>query len=149
MSGARRLARRAYAPIERFLAIEAASGILLLVAAAIALVWANSPWREGYAALWHLPIGPRDLHFWINDGVMTIFFFVVGLEIRREIHRGELSELRRATLPLAAALGKFGVLIASGVAALLAYALGTVILRPGGPRVGASTETQAESSTAD
>ncbi len=113
----RRVARRALAPVERFLAIEASSGILLLVTAAIALVWANSPWRESYSALWHVAFGvklgpvsfERDLHFWINDGVMTIFFFVVGLEIRREIHGGELSELRRAALPLAAAVG--GMLI--------------------------------------
>jgi NhaA family Na+:H+ antiporter len=110
---ARRFARRALAPVERFLAVQAASGILLLAAALIAMVWANSPWRESYVALWHVPVtlgvGPvrfeRDLHFWVNDGVMTIFFFVVGLEIRREIHRGELSELRRAALPLAAAIG--------------------------------------------
>ncbi|HSL72076.1 MAG TPA: Na+/H+ antiporter NhaA, partial [Longimicrobiales bacterium] len=110
---ARRLALRAFAPVERFLAIEAASGIVLLVCAAVALAWANSPWRDSYYALWHVPLGlrlgpfafERDLHFWINDGVMTIFFFVVGLEIRREIHRGELSELRRAALPLAAAVG--------------------------------------------
>jgi NhaA family Na+:H+ antiporter len=73
----------------------------------------NSPLRHLYARVWHTPMGfrfgpwsfERDLHFWINDGLMTVFFFVVGLEIRREIHRGELSELRRATLPLAAALG--------------------------------------------
>jgi NhaA family Na+:H+ antiporter len=110
---ARWLARRALTPVESFLAIEAASGILLLAATVIALVWANSPWRESYAALWNAPVGvrlgafsfERDLHFWINDGVMTIFFFVIGLEIRRELHRGELSELRRATLPLAAAVG--------------------------------------------
>ena len=110
----RQFARRALAPVERFLAIEAASGILLLAAAAIALIWANSSWRESYGALWHTPFGirlgpfsfERDLHFWINDGVMTIFFFVVGLEIRREMHRGELSELRRAALPLAAAMGE-------------------------------------------
>ncbi len=110
---ARRFAQRVMAPVESFLAVEASSGILLLLAAAVALVWANSSWRESYAALWHLPLGvklgpfafERDLHFWINDGVMTIFFFVVGLEIRREIHRGELSELRRAALPLAAAVG--------------------------------------------
>lgn len=110
---ARALARRAWAPVERFLAVEAASGVILLVAAALALVWANSPARESYTALWHVPLGlhagpwsfERDLHFWINDGLMTIFFFVVGLEIRREMHAGELSELRRATLPLAAALG--------------------------------------------
>lgn len=110
---ARKLARRALAPVERFLSIEAASGVLLLLVAVVALLWANSPWRHLYSSLWHAPLGlrvgpwsfERDLHFWINDGLMTVFFFVVGLEIRREIHRGELSELRRATLPLAAALG--------------------------------------------
>jgi NhaA family Na+:H+ antiporter len=110
---ARELARLALKPVERFLAIEASSGLVLLAAAVVALVWANSPWRDTYTALWHVPIGirigplgfERDLHFWINDGVMTIFFFVVGLEIRREIRHGELSDLRRAALPLAAALG--------------------------------------------
>jgi NhaA family Na+:H+ antiporter len=99
--------------VERFLAIEAASGIVLMIAATAALVWANSPWRDIYASLWHTPVGfrfgtfafERDLHFWINDGLMTIFFFVVGLEIRREIHAGELSELRRAALPVVAAVG--------------------------------------------
>jgi NhaA family Na+:H+ antiporter len=109
----RRIARRALAPVEKFLAIEASSGILLLASAAMALLWANSPWRESYGALWRIPFGvklgrfafERDLRFWVNDGVMTIFFFVVGLEIRRELHRGELSELRRAALPLAAAVG--------------------------------------------
>jgi NhaA family Na+:H+ antiporter len=84
-----------------------------MIAAVAALIWVNSPWRQSYLDLLHIPIGfrfgavafERDLHFWINDGLMTIFFFVVGLEIRREIHNGELSELRRAALPLAAALG--------------------------------------------
>lgn len=112
-SPARRWALKALRPVERFLAIEAASGVLLLLAAAVALSWANSPFRESYLHLLHTPLGlrigawsfERDLHFWINDGLMTIFFFVVGLEIRREIHRGELSDLRRAALPLAAALG--------------------------------------------
>jgi len=110
---ARSLARKALAPVERFLSIEAASGVVLLSVAVVALIWANSPWRHLYTSLWHAPLGlrlgpwsfERDLHFWINDGLMTVFFFVVGLEIRREIHRGELSELRRATLPLAAAIG--------------------------------------------
>jgi NhaA family Na+:H+ antiporter len=109
----RRRVQSILAPVERFLAIEAASGILLMVAAVAALVWANSPWRGAYSDLWHIPIGfrfggfvfERDLHFWINDGLMTVFFFVAGLEIRREIHSGELSEVRRAALPLAAALG--------------------------------------------
>ncbi|HEY0707591.1 MAG TPA: Na+/H+ antiporter NhaA [Polyangia bacterium] len=106
-------ARRLLSPVERFLSIEAASGILLLLAAAAALLWANSPWRDAYAALLHTPLGvrvgsfvfERDVHFLINDGLMVVFFFVVGLEIRREIDCGELSELRRAALPAFAALG--------------------------------------------
>jgi len=84
--------------VERFLAIEAASGIVLMGAAAAALLWANSPWREAYARV-------HDLHFWINEGLMTLFFFVVGLEIRLEMHSGELNSVRRAALPLAGALG--------------------------------------------
>jgi NhaA family Na+:H+ antiporter len=105
--------RRVLAPVERFLAIEAASGIVLIVAAAAALILANSPLRAQYESLWHIPIGfqvgamvfERELHFWINDGLMAIFFFVVGLEIRREMYAGELSDARRAALPLAAAVG--------------------------------------------
>lgn len=116
-----RLARRALAPVERFLAIEAASGILLLATTALALLWANSPWRESYAALWHVPLGVmlpglsfvHDLHFWINDGVMTVFFFVVGIEVRREIQSGDLSDRRRAALPLVAAVG--GMLVPSAL----------------------------------
>jgi NhaA family Na+:H+ antiporter len=108
-----RLVRRARAPVERFLAIEAASGILLLAIACVALVWANSPWAYLYERIWHTSLGVslgqwsfrRDLHFWINDALMTVFFFVAGLEIRREIHGGELSQLRRAAVPLIAALG--------------------------------------------
>jgi NhaA family Na+:H+ antiporter len=108
-----RAVRRMVGPVERFLAIEAASGIVLLTVAVAAMVWANSRWAGSYAALWHTPVGvrlgpwgfERDLHFWVNDGLMTIFFFVVGLEVRREMHQGELSEVRRAALPLAAALG--------------------------------------------
>jgi len=109
----RRVADVIVRPLERFLHVQAASGIILLVAAIVALVWANSPWRHTYEALWHTPIvlgvGPyvsaRSLHFWINDGLMVVFFFVVGLEIRREIHEGELSDARRAALPIAAAIG--------------------------------------------
>jgi NhaA family Na+:H+ antiporter len=100
-------------PLERFLHVEASSGILLLAAALVAVVWANSPWAESYEALWHTPVtlglgqllSRETRHFWINDGLMAIFFLVVGLEIRREIHEGELSELKRAALPVAAALG--------------------------------------------
>lgn len=99
--------------LRRFLSVEASSGALLLGAALLALAWANSPWSGSYEALWATPVGlrhaefgfERELRWWINDGLMTIFFFVVGLEIRRELHGGELSELRRAALPLAAAVG--------------------------------------------
>jgi NhaA family Na+:H+ antiporter len=118
---ARSAARRLLSPVERFLSIEAASGIVLLAAALIALVWANSPWHAGYEALLHTPIGlraggfgfERDVHFWINDGLMVVFFFVVGLEIKRELHAGELSELRRAALPAFAALG--GMIVPAGI----------------------------------
>ena len=86
---------------------------MLLVAAAVALVWANSAWAESYVSLWHTPIGirvgsfsfERTLEWFVNDGLMVIFFLVVGMEIRREVHCGELSEWRRAALPAAAALG--------------------------------------------
>lgn len=108
-----RLARRARRPLERFLRIEAASGALLLVAAGVALVLANSPWAGAYESLWHTPLGlrigtftfERSLEWFVNDVLMAIFFFVVGMEIRREIHHGELSEWRRAALPAAAAIG--------------------------------------------
>ncbi|MBS2017475.1 MAG: Na+/H+ antiporter NhaA [Deltaproteobacteria bacterium] len=108
-----RFARLAGRPLERFLRIEAASGILLLVAAAVALGWANSPWAASYVHFWHTPLGirvgtftfERSLEWAVNDGLMVIFFFVVGMEIRREMHHGELSEWRRAALPAAAALG--------------------------------------------
>ncbi|HEX6278323.1 MAG TPA: Na+/H+ antiporter NhaA [Polyangiaceae bacterium] len=108
-----RIARLASRPLERFLRVEASSGILLLVASAVALAWANSSWAESYRHLWHTPIGirvgtfnfERTLEWLVNDGLMVIFFFVVGMEIRREVHHGELSEWRRAALPAAAALG--------------------------------------------
>lgn len=107
------LAQRAFATLERFLHIEAVSGAILLLAAAGALIWANSPLAPSYHALWHTPLSiglgdlvfSQSLHFWINDALMTVFFLVVGMEIRREIHEGALSSLRQAGLPLAAALG--------------------------------------------
>ena len=110
---ARRLAQTVSQPIERFVRIEASSGIILLTTAVAAIVWANSPLAESYHALWSTPLSlgfgswvfERDLHFWINDFLMAIFFLVVGLEIKRELAEGALSELKRATLPLAAALG--------------------------------------------
>jgi NhaA family Na+:H+ antiporter len=110
---ARRLAERVLRPVESFLHVQAASGIVLLLSAVLALAWANSPWAASYEHLWHTEItlgvgsfvSSRSLHFWVNDGMMTVFFLVVGLEIRREIHEGELADVRRAALPIAAALG--------------------------------------------
>ena len=118
---ARQAARSIMRPLERFLHVEAASGVLLLAAAVVAMVWANSPWQQSYVHLWHTPIGiqlgqfgfTRSLHFWINDGLMVIFFFVVGLEVRREIYGGELSDLKRATLPVAGAVG--GMVVPAGI----------------------------------
>ena len=120
--------RRAVGPLERFLHIEAASGVVLLVVAALALFWANSGWGDAYRTLWHTPLGirvgpfafERSLEWVVNDGLMAIFFFVVGLEIRRELHRGELSEWRRASLPVVAAVG--GVLAPAVVYILIAPA---------------------------
>ncbi len=117
--------RRLASPIQRFLEIEAGSGVLLLVATLVALLWANTGWSGAYHAIWHADVGfhaggwalSRPVHFWVNDGLMTVFFFVVGLEIRREMYEGELSELRRATLPLAAAVG--GMLVPAGIYAAL------------------------------
>lgn len=100
-------------PIHEFLHEEASGGILLIICTIIALAWANSPFAEFYHQLWKIyfsidigGIGLKySLHHWINDGLMVIFFFVVGLEIKRELLVGELSSAKKAALPIAAALG--------------------------------------------
>ncbi len=101
-------------PVKRFLHIEATSGILLMVCTVAALVIANSPWREAFAHFWETPIafhwGKFHLegtlgHLLINDALMTIFFFVVGLEVKREVVCGELREFRKALLPIFGAIG--------------------------------------------
>lgn len=108
-----RLAGAVLRPLQAFLATEAASGTLLLAAAVVAIAWANSPWRETYDRLWHtelvISIGrwrlAHDLGHWVSDGLMTLFFFVVGLEIKREVLTGELRDLRAAAVPVVAAVG--------------------------------------------
>ncbi|HMN23982.1 MAG TPA: Na+/H+ antiporter NhaA, partial [Ignavibacteriaceae bacterium] len=100
-------------PIQEFLHQEASGGILLIIATVIALAWANSPFADSYHSLWHTYFTidlagmslKYSLHHWINDGLMVIFFFVVGLEIKRELFVGELSSAKKAALPIAAALG--------------------------------------------
>jgi NhaA family Na+:H+ antiporter len=98
--------------LESFIHSETSGSILLFAATVVALVWANSPWSASYFALWKIPlkIGLRplfsmSLHHWIDDGLMALFFLVVGLEIKREIVKGELSSFRQAVLPILAALG--------------------------------------------
>jgi NhaA family Na+:H+ antiporter len=100
-------------PFEKFAHTASSGGIVLLLCTAIALAWANSPWGESYHHLWETEIalgaGPfafrMSLHHLINDGLMAVFFFLVGLEIKREMLIGELASLRKASLPAAAALG--------------------------------------------
>jgi NhaA family Na+:H+ antiporter len=129
---ARATARRLISPLERFLAIEASSGILLLVAAVAALAWANSPWRSAYENLLAAPLGfrvgrfafERNVDFLVDDVLMVVFFFVVGLEIKREVRAGELSVLRKAALPAFAALG--GMLVPAGI--YLLFNAGTAAL---------------------
>jgi NhaA family Na+:H+ antiporter len=98
---------------QRFSHMEAAGGIVLIIATAVALVWANSPWADTYVHLWEMKftVGvpgfglTESLHHWINDGLMAVFFFLIGLEIKREVLAGELASIRLAALPVAAALG--------------------------------------------
>jgi Na+:H+ antiporter, NhaA family len=100
-------------PFMRFARMEAAGGILLLACTLLALVWANSPWSSYYEKFGHtdalVGFGSRvlteSLHFWINDGLMAFFFFLVGLEIKRETLIGELASFRQAALPMSAAVG--------------------------------------------
>jgi Na+:H+ antiporter, NhaA family len=100
-------------PLDRFIHAETTAGILLFGSAITALIWANSPWAESYHHLWehHLAMSigehsiDKSLHHWINDGLMAMFFFVVGLELKREIMAGELSNVRKALMPLMAAVG--------------------------------------------
>jgi Na+:H+ antiporter, NhaA family len=115
-------------PIQEFFRLEAASGILLFVAAVVALVWANSPWRSGYQQLLAIPlaleIGGRglqvSLQVLVNDGLMAVFFLVVGMEIKRELVSGELRTFSRAVLPAIAAIG--GMVVPASI--YLAFNLG-------------------------
>jgi len=100
-------------PFLRFFRIESAGGILLLVCSVVAIVWANSSGADFYASLLHIPISigfgrlhvSEDLHYWINDGLMAIFFLFAGLEIKHEMLVGELSSFKLAALPVFAAIG--------------------------------------------
>ncbi|MDQ3782263.1 MAG: Na+/H+ antiporter NhaA, partial [Actinomycetota bacterium] len=113
LSGEARLARYLAQPVARFLEVEAAGGVLLVAASVVALLWASSPWATGYETLWSTEVALRagplhleeDLRHWVNDGLMALFFFVAGLEIKRELVTGQLSHRRDAALPVVAAIG--------------------------------------------
>ncbi len=115
------LAGRVLRPFQRFVSTESAGGLVLLGCTVVALVWANSPWADGYVHLWERPltVGGRaagltlSLHAWINDALMAIFFFLVGLEIKRELLVGELASPRQAALPIAGAIG--GMLVPAAI----------------------------------
>jgi NhaA family Na+:H+ antiporter len=100
-------------PFIRFINEEKNSGVVLLLSVVAAVVWANSPWSASYHHLWETPVRigfgehvlDYPLHFWINDGLMCLFFFVIGLELKREFRGGELSTAKKAALPMVAAFG--------------------------------------------
>ncbi|GAB3527005.1 sodium/proton antiporter NhaA [Pontibacter brevis] len=107
------LIRRIVYPLQQFIQAESFSGILLMFVTLIALAWANSPWADSYVETWNTPLTIAFGEFgltkaailWINDGLMAIFFFVVGLEIKREMLMGELASLKNAAFPVVAAIG--------------------------------------------
>jgi len=106
-------ARNLAAPVRDFLSTETGSAIVVLAGAVAALLWANSPWRDSYESLWSTNLSIRlgggsvsaDLRHWVNEGLMTFFFLVVGLEAKRELDMGELRERRRLAIPVFAAIG--------------------------------------------
>ena len=135
------IARRVVQPLQSFLEAEAASAVLLVVAAVVAIVWANSPWRAGYEQLWATDVELRlgafalegDLRAVVNEGLMSLFFLVVGLEVKRELLTGELRDRRAAFLPIVGALG--GMVVPAAL--YLAVTAGTA----GAPGWGAAMPT--------
>ncbi len=104
-----RLFVRPRSALRDFLESETSGGVLLIAAALVALVIANSAWADGFAALLHLPLGPLSLHHWINDGLMALFFLMVGLEIKREFVDGHLANWSDRALPIIAATAGMAV----------------------------------------
>jgi Na+/H+ antiporter NhaA len=113
-------ARNLAAPVRSFLSTETGGAVVLLAATIVALLWANSPWSDSYESLWTTKLAitlgdggiAADLRGWVNDGLMTFFFLVVGLEAKRELDLGELRERRRLTIPVFAAIGGMVVPVA-------------------------------------
>jgi len=106
---------------QEFFKSEKAGGFILISATLLSLILANSPWQNAYTNFWTLEFGGHSLVHWIDDGLMTIFFLVIGLELEREIYQGELSRLKNASLPIFAAIG--GMVVPAGI--YLIFNLGT------------------------
>ena len=106
-----------------FIESEKAGGLLLVFATIISLFFANSKWQTDYIGIWHQQLGSHTLVDWINDGLMAIFFLLIGLELVREIKSGELSNIKNAALPIFAAFG--GMIIPAGIFLFLNYGLPT------------------------
>ncbi|MET1003420.1 MAG: Na+/H+ antiporter NhaA [Acidimicrobiia bacterium] len=134
---------RAAAPFREFVATQSAGAVVLVVATVAAHVWANSPWQASYTDVWTTELSIRlgdaeialTLREWINDGLMAFFFFVVGLEIRREFDMGELRERRRLATPVVAAMG--GIVVPAMI--YLAFNVGTSGARGWGIAMGTDT----------
>lgn len=120
-----RIKYQVLSPIQRFTRLEAAAGILLVLATVAAMVWANSPWQSSYFELWNTELSvaigsfglSKPLLLWVNDGLMAVFFFLVGLEIKRELLVGELSSFKQAVMPVSAAMG--GMVVPAAVFLIL------------------------------
>lgn len=108
---------------KEFFDSEKAGGLILIFATALSLILANSQWQGSYTEFWATDWGGHTITQWINDGLMAIFFLLIGLELEREIYEGELSDIRNASLPIFAALG--GMLMPAGIFMLLNYGLPT------------------------
>ncbi len=107
--------------VNDFFNSEKAGGILLIFCASISLLITNSSLGDSYQHVWHLPVAGQSTEYWINDGLMAIFFLLIGLELEREVYIGELSTLKQATLPVVAAVG--GMIVPAGL--FLAFNFGT------------------------
>jgi NhaA family Na+:H+ antiporter len=111
----RHVPRKVVQPLQRVMRHEAAGGVVMLAAALVAIAWANSPWSASYAEVWQTPLRVElgdlihldhlSLQTWVNDALMTVFFLLVGVEIKREVVHGDLRDVRAVALPVAAALG--------------------------------------------
>jgi NhaA family Na+:H+ antiporter len=103
------IARVLQLPVQQFIHTQGVSSAFLLAAAVIALIWANSPWSAAYYHIWHVELRLSGIqlpfHAWINDAMMALFFFLVGMEVKQELVNGELADKRRAALPVVAGFG--------------------------------------------